>query len=151
MWKISVCKRTAAEGIATAPNKILFYKITTNETHLVSEENVGDRFLSAAILRDNTRLIYTIWIGIHYWVRVYLLDDDAVKKVLEIGSYSPPSFITLTSGKQGILIDVNNNRISKGPYTYDAYVFDENSYEVFKSVSLDTLLTIDEQKSRGVP
>ena len=147
-WKVSVCKGTSAGGIATAPNKISFHKITTNEAHLVSEENVGGQFLSATILRDNTKFIYTTWIGTHYWVRVYLLDDDAVKNVLEIGSYSPPSFITLKSGKQGLLIDMNNNQISKRPYTYDIYVFDENSYEVFRSVSLNALLTIDEQ-SKG--
>lgn len=148
-WVISVRKGAITRGIATGPSKISFAKIINNKTRLVSEDMVEDHFLSTTILRDNANFIYTIWIGTHYWVRVYLLDGDNAKKVLEIGSYSPLSFITLKSGKQGLLIDTNNNQISKQPYSYDVYVFDGKSYQLFRNVSLNAVLTVDEQKSEG--
>lgn len=78
-WYIAVDQGVQSNEVQIEPNKIYFYKVEEGGKRLISENRLEDHFLCTTILRDNSKLIFTVWIGTTYWVRVYSLDKDTVQ------------------------------------------------------------------------
>jgi hypothetical protein len=123
------------------PHKISFFKIDNRGKHLISEYEVSGEFLSTPLLSEDRSLVYTVWVGNYYAVRVYSLSYDNVHQVLEVGSKRPPSFICLPDGRQTLLKDVNELELTE-PFTYDVYVVSKNGYKQFDHVNVKDLATI---------
>ena len=82
------------------------------------QEETMDSPVSAFRLREDSAQFVTIWMGgSSYHIRIYDFGLGGIHKVLDAGCRSPPQFITLKDGRQGVVLadshETNNDQVTQ--------------------------------------
>lgn len=104
-------------------DRLSFYSIHLGKKVLLRRESLDYEFMSVTILGGSTLNVYVMQITPTgaYTVDGYFLGSDKIEKIVSVGSYFPPNFLTLENYHEALLIDRNKRYEERIPDTYDVY------------------------------